>query len=134
LSLGRYEEYRQDIRSYPEVLARLIHIANYARILGDADTFVEAVEALYDTLPPKIRENLEKEREKLEKEFKEILARIKEKTYEIDDPINQARFYTCKRAQAYKKYASILLKMIIAELDKAGLLLSKQTLFQGGSV
>mgnify|MGYP000666255236 CR=1 FL=1 len=112
---------------YEIVLLRLYLAAAEARLNRDAFGFADAVDALYDFLPPdieeEIKEDVKKLREQREEAEKALLTKYSQSS---GNPITKSQELNMELARLYWAYASTLLSIIKKKCHEHGLLIKRR--------
>lgn len=124
----RYDEsYHEKVGLQIEI-GKLISAANYAKINGDADWYLEIVQTLFHTIPPHDRAKTIK---KFEKELAMIPRGIKKhQPHEVPSPLEWVKWQS-KRKTIIMYHTNRLLDITMDLLDKRNLLLRRKVISRG---
>jgi len=111
------EEFARTQVSYNIILLNGIEDCRKSRVAGDLARYSEAVMALFDTLTPSIKKDVEPQYEQIQSDIDADVKKVREELQKLTNPLDQAGYYQARIAAIERENADKLYKTIIKVLE-----------------
>lgn len=113
---------------YEDILFKAIEDCRRARVDGDLARYSEAVMAMFDTLSPDLRKEVEPTYAKVQADAESGVKKTREELRNLTNPLDQAGYYQARIATIERENADKMYKKIIQVLDKNNMLIRRRQL------